>query len=254
MLLKPLNMVTDMIGKNGNLLCLWDFENGSLDAKGKYNYRLRSSVSTKTVFENEGPVSGTALKLEEGEYMYIKRSDCPALNIHGKKAEITVLAWVKRKIKTMMPFECEAVAGMWLESDKKRQYCLFLNLWIHNSANQVCGHISGIGGPTEGEKWCMDASIGKTPVAINEWEFVAFTYDGQYAKSYLNGELDLRAGRNPYYYPLGLFDGGENGADFTIGAVHRMGEMGNFFAGLLGGVAIFDRALNEAEIRNIYSA
>jgi len=254
MLLKPMNMVTDIICKTENLLCLWDFENESLHSKGEYHYVLQPSDSGKIIFEDEGPVSGTALKLEEGNYLYIKRSDCPALNIHGKNAQITVLAWVKRKIKTIMPFECEAVAGMWLESDKKRQYCLFLNLWIHNSANQVCGHISGIGGPTEGEKWCMDASIGKSPVPLNEWAMVAFTYDGEFAVSYLDGKPDVRPGRNPYYYPLGLFDGGENGADFTVGAVNRMGEMGNFFAGLIGGIAIFNRALSETEIRNIYSA
>lgn len=42
------------------------------------------------------------------------------------------------------------------------------------------------------------------------------------------------------------------GSDFTVGAVHRFGEMGNNFVGQIGGIAEFDRALMEDEIRNIY--
>ena len=59
------------------------------------------------------------------------------------------------------------------------------------------------------------------------------------------GRLDERPGRNPYPYPGGIFDGGPAGADFTVGAVHRGVEMGNFFAGLLGGLAVYQRALSD---------
>lgn len=245
--------VTDKILNTPSLVCLWDFEDGSLYSKGRYNYRLLPAGPGSIDVEKTGPLSGHSIRLEEQQYCFIPRSDCPGLNIYGKNAQVTVLALVKREPKTLMPNECEAVAGMWLESEKKRQYCLFLNLWIHDSANQVCGHISGVGGPTEGEKWCMDASIGKTPVLRNEWSWVGFTYDGRLVKSYLNGELDLREGRNPYPYTRGVFDGGENGADFTVGAVHRMGEMGNFFKGNIGALAVFDRALDELEMNNLYS-
>ena len=77
------------------------------------------------------------------------------------------------------------------------------------SANQVSGHISGVGGSTPGERWCVDVAIGKSVINYNEWTFVAFTYDGHEAKSYYNGMFDAREGLNPYKYELGLFDGGE---------------------------------------------
>ncbi|WP_391572362.1 hypothetical protein [Cohnella sp.] len=49
-----------------------------------------------------------------------------------------------------------------------------------------------------------------------------------------------------------MFDGGPTGADFTVGAVDRSGEMGNFYAGQLGGLAVFNRALNEREIAELH--
>src|SRR5690606_35704886 len=87
--------------------------------------------------------------------------------------------------------------------------------------------------------------FGGTPVSYDEWTFAAMTYDGGWIKSYLDGKLDNRPGLNPYAYPEGIFDGGENGSDFTVGAVHRSGEMGNFFVGQLGGLAVFNRTLSE---------
>src|SRR5690606_8724164 len=91
------------------------------------------------------------------------------------------------------------------------------------------------------------SAIGQTPLS-DDWHFVAFTYDGTYAKVYLDGILDEREQFNPYYYPDGLFDGGQDGADFTVGAVDRSGEIGNFYNGLLGGLAVFDRSMSAEEI------
>jgi len=184
--------------------------------------------------------------MEEGKYFRIPREQCPELNIYGKDAKLTVMAWVKRDRK--LGDQCESVAGMWNEENRKRQYCLFLNLKIHNSEQQVCGHVSSVGGPTPGQRWCMDACIGATPVPFDQWQCIAFTYDGQYACSYLNGKLDSREVFNPYFYDEGICDGGECGSDFTVGAVYRLGEMGNWYVGLLGGVAVFDRVLTEEEM------
>lgn len=44
---------------------------------------------------------------------------------------------------------------------------------------------------------------------------------------------------------------GNNGSDFTVGAVLLKTGMGNFFKGLIGGLAVFDRALSEAEIERL---
>ncbi len=111
----------------------------------------------------------------------------------------------------------------------------------------------------------MEAAIGATEVALEKWECIAMSYDGREARAYLDGELDVRGERNPYAYELGIFDGGEEGADFTVGAVARPEKVemvegkavesgsvqSNLFVGLMGGLAVFDRALSEGEMREM---
>lgn len=233
------------------LVCFWDFqeEAGSERvSKGPYSYRLKE-MNGFIARSNEGAFGTYAANIRYSQWLSIPRKECPALDIHGPGAQVTVAAWTKWG--TSNYDGCEAIAGLWDETRRKRQYCLFLNLKIWDSSEQVCGHVSSVGGPTEGYPYCMDAAIGQTPITRGEWHFVAFTYDGAEAKAYLDGQLDRRERFNPYRYEGGLFDGGEDGADFTVGAVDRSGEPGNFFTGLLGGLAIFDRALTSEEILRI---
>lgn len=231
------------------LVCYWDFEgNEPLCSKGPHAYMLVEGNGSIEFSEDQS--IGNAVDLKEGQYLYMDRNDCPALNVYGPDAEVTVLAWVSRQPKSYN--QCEAIAGMWNETEKLRQYCLFLNLRLHDSSDQVCGHISGVGGPTPGQKWCIDAAIGKDAVVYDQWTFAGFTYDSKMIRSYLNGRLDNRVETNPYPYEAGIFDGGPNGSDFSVGAVHRLGEMGNNFVGQLGFLAVFNRALTDSEIQQIY--
>ena len=230
---------------NSGLICFWDFGKPEpLTSKSNFQYTLKPHGDI-------GFNEGRSICIEEGQYLSINRKDCPALNIYGKNAQVTVFAWIKRKPKSFV--QCEAIAGMWDETRRKRQYCLFLNLRLFDSADQVCGHISSVGGATPGEKWCIDASIGNTPVALEEWTFVAFTYDAEYVKSYYNGKLDSRVLHNPYRYEGGIFDGEVGGSDFTVGAVHRLGEIGNDFVGEIAKLAVYDRALSDEEILEIFN-
>ncbi|MBC8009394.1 MAG: LamG domain-containing protein, partial [Burkholderiales bacterium] len=198
-------------------------------------------------------------RFSDGPWLCAPRADCPALNLHGPAAQMTVVAWIKRDpTPPDLAWSCQAVAGMWNEHGR-RQYCLFLNLRIWESAEQVGAHISRTGGPTPGYKYCMDAALGATPVPFSTWQCVAVTYDGAQARAYLGGVLDAREGRNPFAYPGGLHDGGPHGADFTVGAVSRpetvtedFREIGhvvaNRYRGLLGGLAVYNRALAAPEL------
>lgn len=212
-----------------------------------------------------GPYSAAFLSTERTQpWFHIARRDSAAINFQGPRARFTIIAWVKRRHVPGLEWSCQALAGMWNEH-AKRQYCLFLNLRIHDSAEQVCAHISHVGGPTAGFKYCMDAAIGATPVPFDRWQCVAITYDAEYARAYLNGKLDSRGDRNPYHYPHGLFDGGEGGADFTVGAVARPERVemvngkpvehgnvqANCYRGLLGGLAIFDHPLSDDQLLRI---
>jgi hypothetical protein len=240
-----------------NLLSFWDFQEDAGEARvarGAYPYRLEEREGT--IRRVAGGVFGSYAALFPGTaYLAISRPECPALNIHGSRAQVTVVAWLQRRAAPR--HGCEAVAGIWNEYDR-RQYCLFLNIGFDGHADQVAGHVSSIGGPTPGCLYCEDVAIGESTVPLNEWQCCAFTYDGQAIRSYLNGKLDDGGNRNPYPYPGGIFDAGESGGDFTVGAVLRPNKLegatlerpdsGNWFYGLLGGLAIYDRALTPEEL------
>ncbi len=235
------------IATMSNIVSFWDFGTETpFTASGKWKYTLKKGNDLVIVDEIKGV---KCIDIKEGGYLFIPRKDCPALDFHGKNSKFTIIAKVNRKEKSYE--QCEAIAGMWNETQKKRQYYLFLNLLQKESGDQVCGHVSDVGGPTPGHKWARDASIGKTPVEYGQWVTVAFTFDGQLAKSYLNGKLDSREGLNPYEFNHELFDGGNEGADFTVGAVDRLGEIGNFFVGGIAQLAVFNRALSEKEIETL---
>ncbi len=211
---------------------------------------------------NEGPVSGYSIKLDGTNFLSLPNSKTRELNIHGQNKGLSVIAWIKWTGE-----QTGFVGGVWNEHHDggKRQYGLFISLPHYNGKDQVCGHISRTGKPTHPFPYSIDYSASKQKVPVNEWCCVAFTYDGQYIKSYLNGEFEPREpelishtkgfegypegliqSKNPYYFPCGI---GNNGSDFTVGAVMLKSGMGNFFKGLIGGLAIFERTLNETEIK-----
>ncbi|QNK55826.1 LamG domain-containing protein [Paenibacillus sp. PAMC21692] len=245
-----MNDVYRIIVNHSQLISFWDFAEQpgqEAVAKGPFPYRLTEMAGPIERVE-DGPF-GAAAQVKLGQWWNLPRHACPELNFHGKDAKLTVLAWLKRE--NIPNRGCEAIAGIWNETEKKRQYCMFVNLNIWDSADQVCGHVSAVGGPTPGYKYCMTSAIGSTPIVKEEWHCVAFTYDGQYAKVYLDGVLDEREDFNPYLYDSGLFDGGDDGANFTVAAVHRSNEMGNFYTGAIGGLAVFKEALGEDELAEL---
>jgi hypothetical protein len=235
------------------LACFWDFQEPAGQARvstGAHSYHLREAAGM--VMRVEGGVFGAySAQLNRGDYFSIPRAECPALDFCGPNARFSVVAWLQRHRKREV--QCEAVAGMWNETAKQRQYGLFLDLRIHQAGDNVAGHVSATGGPTPGYPWCMDAAIGAGYLTYFDWHCVAFTYDGNYVRAWLDGQLETRVGFNPFAYPHGIYDGGASGADFTVGAVHRGGEMGNWFVGRLGGLAVFSRDLGSKEMAELTS-
>ena len=135
--------------------------------------------------------------------------------------------------------------------------------------------------------WCGDHAVSASKVALNRWVSVGFTYDGTWIKAYYNGvfepqpghperpALDLRdhdyytktcpgggyRGMNPYYQPHGIYtfnpgDPGklDTGSPFSVGAEIVGKDAHPRFKGWIGGLAVFDRALSEAEMRAIHNA
>lgn len=248
------------------LVAFWDFQDDTLASVGMAPAIVLRGSGTPLEYGSEGVFGPRALRFRSNgqlaaNHLSVSAADAPALNIGGPEARFTVVAWIKREPADYAG--CQFIAGVWNEHGR-RQYGLFLDLAIWDSAGQVGAHVSRHGGPTPGHPYCMDAAIGATPVSADAWRCVAISYDGDHARAWLDGALDRRApegepGRNPFRYPGGIFKGD---ADFTVGAVARPAdvrrdERGSFvesgdlianpFTGLLGGLAVFDRALSDAE-------
>jgi len=69
-----------------------------------------------------------------------------------------------------------------------------------------------------------------------------------HTKGFEGYDEGLTQRKNPYYFPDGM---GNNGSDFTVGGVLLKRGMGNFFKGQIGGLAVFNRALSNDEIRSL---
>jgi len=258
----------DKIKVMKGFVALWDFkepEGQDRKAVGKGDFPLKETNGTLQRL-NEGPLSGYSAVFSGSSFLSLPNAQTGALNIYGLNQGVTVVAWLKWTGE-----QTGFVGGMWNEYQDggKRQYGLFVSLPHYNGKNQVCGHISQTGKPTPPFPYSSDYSASKQQVPANEWVCVAFTYDGKNIKSYLNGVFEKREpelinntkgfegypeglvqSKNPYYFPYGM---GNNGSDFTVGAVLLKRGMGNFFKGQIGGLAVFDRALTEKQMK-VFSA
>jgi hypothetical protein len=230
------------------LVSFWDFDQSGthLVAQQGEPYCLVSQSGELDVLEDADCCGGSYLEIKEGQWLSIDRKDCPKLDIHGKDGELTVIAWLYRD--TVPSGKCEFIAGQWNESNLDRQYGLFLNIRVWAEADRIFGHLSNVGGPTPGFKYCMDGPMGSSEIKQKEWNVIGMSYDGHVGRAWLNGHQDGLTELNPYSLSGGLHDGGPNGSDFTVGAVNRSGVIGNFFAGRIAALAVYERALTPAEM------
>ena len=257
----PIKVRENAVEKTGGLVAFWDFSDSFKSKCGNYNMSNIGEVK----ISDDGPVSGHSAVFSGKNYLALPYAKTGNLNV--KTNAVTVVAWVN--------WEGEGtgfVGGMWNEYQDggKRQYGLFISLPYYNGADQVCGHISKTGKPTPPFPFSIDYSASAQKVPHNKWVCAAFTYDGKYIRSYLDGKFverpkepikhtkgfpgypdGLFQSKNPYYFPDGI---GDNGSDFTIGAVLLKKGMGNFFKGKIGGLAVYNRALSDLEIAEISKA
>ncbi|OOG74352.1 LamG-like jellyroll fold domain-containing protein [Algoriphagus sp. A40] len=263
---KQNNLLIQAIESTSGFIALWQLNEeagNERKAIGNDKFPLKE-VNGPVPRISEGPVSGYSIKLDGSNFLNLPNDQTQELNIHGKGKEVTVIAWVKWSGE-----QTGFVGGMWNEyaDGGKRQYGLFVSLPHYNGGDQVCGHISQTGKPTPPFPYSIDYSASKQVVPREIWTCIAFTYDGEFIRSYVDGEFEAREpelikntigfegypdgltqSKNPYYYPNGM---GNNGSDFTVGAVLLKRGMGNFFKGQIGGLAVFERALDENELKKL---
>lgn len=241
-----------------------------------------------------GPFSGYAADLDGKHYFSIPYAETGDLNISGLSAQVSMFAVVR--IVNLK--QSRTIAGMWSEGKGAhddtgtRQYALLMNMPTYGGPNKLVPHISSEGGVTrraDGSAfpWCADYAATAHEVPTDTWCTVAFTYDGQFIRAYLNGALDTLAldavkhkrndpyftkegpggtdrGMNPYYHGRGIFryDAAKHaatkpggGSDFTVGARYAVGKMlGEATIGRFGALAVFNRALSDPELKKLHEA
>jgi len=267
-----------------NLISFWDFQEPSGQAKiatGKHQYALEEMNGPIERVE-DGVFGPYSADLQWGQWFRVKRSEAPGLDLHGDEQQITMISWVKRESDRVWQY----IAGMWNEGDMKfkgkpggkgegapaRQYAIFINgAWQNDYATyertraeyQPMGYISPFGGATPDHPFAFDYATGKTKMKQNQWYMVAFTFDGEAIKVYLDGQLDENSNYNPFLYDGPIYDPGPTGADFTVAQrdhprwptyPEAVPEYEEGFDGRIGGLAIYDRALSADEIKSLYNS
>lgn len=240
-----------------------------------------------------GPFSGYAAELDGTRYFSIPYSKTGDLNISGPRAQVSMFAVVRiidlKQSRTIAGMWSE---GKGRDDDTgTRQYALLMNMPTYGGARQLVPHISSEGGVTrraDGSAfpWCADYAATRREVPEETWCTLSFSYDGTHIRAYIDGVLDQREleaakdkrqdryftqegpngsnrGMNPYYHGRGIFTYDPtrhaaskiSGSDFTVGARMAVGSMlREATKGKFGGLAVFNRALTDAEMKQLHEA
>jgi hypothetical protein len=241
-----------------------------------------------------GPFSGFSAELNGKQYFKIPYAETGDLNICGPDAQVSMFAVVRivnlKQSRTIAGMWSEGKGAN--DDTGTRQYSLLMNMPTYGGPRQLTPHISSEGGVTrraDGSAfpWCADYAATKREVPEEKWCSLGFTYDGKYIRAYIDGVLDARdldaakdkrtdpyftsegpggkgRGMNPYFHGRGIFcydatkhaqskPGG--GSDFTVGARYAVGKMlGEATIGRFGGLAVFNRALTDVEMKKLHEA
>lgn len=173
-----------------------------------------------------------------------------------------------------------------------RQYAMLYNMPTYGGLRQLTPHISAEGGVTrraDGSAlpWCVDYAAPRSEIPVGKWVTLGFTYDGKYIRAYQDGVMEERTvdpvkdkrddryyttegpegghrGINPYYHGRDIFryDPKQHAAtkpkgpaDFTVGARYAGGSMlGEALKGRMSGLAVFNRALTDEEMKRLHDA
>ncbi len=173
----PNSGLVSNIKSTPGLVALWDFkekEGQPRKACGMGKFPLMEENGTIPRM-NDGVLSGYSAQFSGKTFLRIPNAKSGKLNIFGSGQGVTVIAWVKWSGE-----QTGFVAGMWNEYQDggRRQFGLFVSLPHYNGANQVCGHISLTGKPTPPFPYSIDYSASKQTVEKQQWQCVAFSYDG----------------------------------------------------------------------------
>jgi hypothetical protein len=251
------------------LVALWDFDEDTGAAKVNkigFPYALRDAGSANCARDSAspaGPMSGFFATMNGStNYLRLEPGLMGKLNLGLQGNACTIVGLVYIASAPGLEF----IAGVWGENnnDPRRQYGLFYNDTVYGAGGNVVGHISKTGDKSPGLPYSRDLASSKSQVELSRWCVMAMTYDGTNIRAYIdsrwepqptytepgapNGE-GLTYSKNPYAFAAGLNTG--KLAEFTVGANRLTSGWTNNLNGRIGGLAVFNRALSQAELMRV---
>lgn len=240
-----------------------------------------------------GPYSGRSAKFDGDTFLRVPYESLGSLLISGSNAQVTVFVVLKvfdpLRAKSVAGIWSEASG---INDDRgTRMYALLMDMPAYGGGHRITPHVSSEGGVTrraDGSPlpWCVDYAITAETFPTGQWFTAAFTYDGNWITAYYNGKATAPTdgetlakrqdryfrnegpgggtrGINPYYHgrgihPYGPFSHVSLGLPppyFSVGGRFANGSTRSEpFVGLIGGVAVFNRALSNDEVIQLHES
>lgn len=180
------------------------------------------------IWTSSGKVNGATSYNGQG---YVSLNDFTASDSQG-----TVCAWVKQSLPTG---RVGLIYAEGYSSDNKPYIALGFNGSELYFGRDVIGMSTNYQGKAE-----VGANDG-------QWHFVAFTCDGSSNRFYFDGN-EVSLTWQDGHQPAGIWFSSQTTDTNSIGLCNRPDHWG-FFTGTIDEVRIYDRALSQAEITNLYT-
>jgi len=257
-------------------LAFWTFQEPTgtprVSTRGLYSYTLHDGNATDPIQRVDGGLFGPYSAQFKGRTdannsrrLFAAREDVPALasELAGPHATVTLAAWVR-----VQSHAEGMIAGVWNENLRARQYALFTHLGACSTApvyqGGLAAHISNVGGPTPGNRYCITRACDRRLLSPHAWHCLVGVYNGSFISAYVNGTFvpNNNASRedNPFALSGGIFSpeaAGQPGAEFGVGANEINMTVGsppvwsNQFAGQIAGLAVWNAALHATQVAQV---
>ncbi|KKO20342.1 MAG: Ig-like domain-containing protein [Candidatus Brocadia sp.] len=208
---------------NDGLVASYPFNSNAQDESGNGNH---GTVQGATLTNDRYGNANSAYSFD-GIDDHILIPDNNSLDLSNS---LTITAWIK-SLDTSGP---RAIVSKWNDDTRDWAY-LFKD---HNDSDKLRIELS------QGNHHDLADLEGTTSIVPDQWIHVAVTYDSNFVKLYFNGAEDASLSRT------GIMN--NSAENLLIGAVYSR-NISEYFHGVIDEVRIYNRALSESEIHELYS-
>ncbi|MDI6794105.1 MAG: DPP IV N-terminal domain-containing protein, partial [bacterium] len=228
-------LTVDQINISNGIVAYYPFNGNANDESGNGNHGIvYGSTLTKDRFGN----SNSAYSFD-GINNYIEVPTSSWFKFNGN---ITVSLWMK-----VVQLPSDSCCEYYILS---KMYSKYPNIFGFNMAlstynNYNCLFFRATESTNWGD-WHIGNSIPFSQIPTNQYVHIAFTYDSSRTKSFLNGQL----------YNTNIDPGGKIGytdESLLIGYENWSSDSSRYFNGVIDEVRIYNRALSEPEIQELYN-